>query len=90
MIMHCYRLFFLVGVILFAACTPASAETFEGRRSAAAVCKAKAETPPMPVLLAGGWSIGKWFSGSGGRTRVVQFCVVTMCVALFIMMRKLN
>ena len=42
---------------------------------------------PAPLL---GWGIGKWFVGSGGRTRVVQFCVVTMCIALFIMMRKLT
>jgi hypothetical protein len=44
---------------------------------------------PPPVLLAEGWSPWQYFRGAAGRTRVVQFCVVTMCVALFIMMRKL-
>ncbi len=43
-----------------------------------------------PGLLAVNWNIGKYFSGMGGRARVVQVCVVVMCVALFIMMRKLR
>jgi hypothetical protein len=42
----------------------------------------------VPVVLAGGWSIGT-FLASGGRARIVQICVVAMCIALFIMMRKL-
>jgi hypothetical protein len=41
-----------------------------------------------PVVLAESWSIGKFVAG-GGRPRIVQICVGVMCVALFIMMRKL-
>ena len=51
---------------------------------------------PVPVaaaaaaapVLAEGFSLKGYFSGIGSRTRVVQLCVVTMCLALFIMMRK--
>jgi hypothetical protein len=43
---------------------------------------------PAPALLAEGFSIKGFFSGMGSRTRVVQLCVVAMCLALFIMMRK--
>lgn len=41
-----------------------------------------------PVVAAESWSIGKFVAG-GGRARIVQICVGVMCVALFIMMRKL-
>jgi hypothetical protein len=41
-----------------------------------------------PVVFADGFSLKGFFSGMGSRTRVVQLCVVTMCLALFIMMRK--
>ena len=34
--------------------------------------------------------IGSFFSGMGSRTRVVQFCVLTMAVALFILMKKFS
>lgn len=44
---------------------------------------------PGPNVLVASWGIGK-FIGPGGRARVVQVCVVVMCVALFIMMKKLN
>jgi hypothetical protein len=85
--MHCFRLVLLVGLTFLAVTPPASAEAPHREGPSPAVCAA----PPAPTLLAAGsWSIGRWFSGTGGRTRVVQFCVVTMCVALFIMMRKLN
>ena len=52
-------------------------------------CVAAIGSPTQPPVLLAGWGIGRWFAGGGGRARVVQFCVVTMCVALFIMMRKL-
>ena|GEM_PF-3221276 len=42
-----------------------------------------------PLMPAVNWSIGQFLSG-GGRRRTVQICVVAMCIALFIMMRKLN
>jgi hypothetical protein len=41
------------------------------------------------TVLAQGWSIGKFVAG-GGRARIVQICVVVLCIALFIMMRKLR
>lgn len=47
-----------------------------------------AAAPAAPALLAEGFSIKGFFSGMGSRTRVVQLCVVVMCLALFIMMRK--
>ena len=34
--------------------------------------------------------IGSFFSGIGSRTRVVQFCVLTMVVALVILMKKFS
>jgi hypothetical protein len=34
------------------------------------------------------WSVRKLFSGLSSRTRIVQFCVVVMCLALFILMRR--
>jgi hypothetical protein len=90
MTMHCLKLVFLVGLVLLALSPPASAQPRAGQGDSAAVCAAGGVDAPSPILLAQGWSLGRWFSGAGGRTRVVQFCVVTMCVALFIMMRKLN
>jgi hypothetical protein len=42
------------------------------------------------LVLAESWSMGKFLSGAGSRTRVVQICVVVMCIALFIMIRKFN
>ncbi len=46
--------------------------------------------PAAGWLLAAddGWSIKNLFRGLNTRTRIIQFCVVTMCVALFIMMKK--
>lgn len=41
------------------------------------------------VVLAVDWSLGK-FVASGGRPRIVQICVVVMCIALFILMCKLR
>jgi hypothetical protein len=49
---------------------------------------AAAVVPVGPVVFADGFSLKGFFSGMGSRTRVVQLCVVTMCLALFIMMRK--
>ena len=44
---------------------------------------------PGPLFADGdGWSWRKLFSGMGSRTRVVQFCIVSMCLALFILMKK--
>jgi hypothetical protein len=45
---------------------------------------------PPPAVIAEGWSIGKMFKGLNNRTRVVQLCVVVMCGALFILMKKFD
>ena len=34
------------------------------------------------------WSWRKLLAGLNSRTRIIQFCVVVMCLALFILMRK--
>jgi hypothetical protein len=48
-----------------------------------------AAAPAAPAVLAeGGFSVKGFLSGLGSRARVVQLCVVTMCLALFILMRK--
>ncbi|HWG43179.1 MAG TPA: hypothetical protein VN688_10370 [Gemmataceae bacterium] len=86
MTMHGCRLFVLVGVLLLGGSPAFCAEPVARAESTVVV----GDAAPVPVVLAGGWGIGKWFSGGGARTRVVQFCVATMCVALFIMMRKLR
>ncbi len=96
MMMHCFKLFFLVGLTIAAAVAPASATWVAGGgwRVAGVSSPVIRHPPPAthvasPVLFADGFSFGKWFSG-GGRTRVVQFCAAAMCLALFIMMRKLQ
>jgi len=89
MMMHCFKLIVFGALTFWVAAPPASAsgaasgewrvvrnETFTTHHS-----------PLTTHLFAEGWGFGRWFSG-GGRTRVVQFCAATMCVALFIMMRK--
>jgi hypothetical protein len=88
MTMHCYERFCLVGVMLLALSPAASAKSLTAQQSSLAA-RADGDTS-VPILLAQGWSFGSFFSGGGGRTRVVQFCVVTMGVALFIMMRKIS
>jgi hypothetical protein len=54
---------------------------------------ARAATPSTDVSAAGSSAVfAAWYStflsGMGSRTRVVQICVVTMCLALFILMKK--
>jgi hypothetical protein len=69
---------------------PVCAETpIRVNSSAALVAAEYGANSANAVLLAEGWGIGSWFSGANARSRVVRFCVVTMCIALFIMMRKL-
>ena len=90
MISHTSKLFFLASLILSAATMLLCAETpVRASSSAALVATDDGANTANAVLLAEGWGIGSWFTGTNGRTRVVRFCVVTMCIALFIMMRKL-
>jgi hypothetical protein len=90
MMMHCFKLFCLTVLVLLAVSPSVCSQTPPRAGTAASVCAARGAGEPAPVVLAQGWGIGRYFSGTGGRTRVVQLCVVTMCIALFIMMRKLN
>ena len=95
MINHAIRRFFLLGLLLLAVGPPAAAA--EVRRPDSRACAvspecclwASAYSSPSPIVLADSWSLGKFVTG-GGRARIVQICVVVMCLALFIMMRKLN
>ena len=34
--------------------------------------------------------LGSFFSGMGSRSRVIQVCIVTMAVALFVMLKKFS
>jgi hypothetical protein len=81
---HALRRFFLIVLLVLALSPPAFADANVKPRPIAAVHRAS-----TAVVLFGSWNIGG-FSSGGGRTRVVQICVVVMCIALFIMMRKLN
>ena len=83
---HGFGLLLLAALVLGPACPSTLAQTISAQGSA--VVAPAADDAAAPVLLAESFSIGRLFSGSGGRTRVVQFCVVTMCIALFVMMRK--
>jgi hypothetical protein len=47
-----------------------------------------ADLSGSPLAFAEGLSMSKFFSGMNNRGRVVQVCIVTMCIALFILMRK--
>jgi hypothetical protein len=94
---HAFRRFVLVLLLFLGAGSPVFAEvegrgaSGEGRGKTNAFLAAR----PSPlatgqaVVLADVWSLGHFFT-SGGRTRIVQMCVVAMCLALFIMMKKVN
>jgi hypothetical protein len=47
-------------------------------------------TRPTAVPVVFGFSFKKFFTGSAGRSRVIQIGTVVMCLALFILMRKHN
>jgi hypothetical protein len=96
---HGFRRFFLVVLLLLAAGPPAFADVKwriggescrvgDTRHPAANAADSPLVTQPA-VVLADVWSLGHFFTG-GGRTRIVQMCVVAMCLALFIMMKKVN
>jgi hypothetical protein len=76
---------FLLGVVLLTATAP----PVFAEAAAQSCVAAKTCSTPRPMVRAGSWGIGR-LVGPGGRTRIVQICVVVMCIALFIMMKKLN
>ncbi len=88
MTMSCHRRVLLTALLLLTTTAAAPADASE-RPGSFAVVRADVDAVTAPVLLAEGFSFGKWFAG-GGRTRVVQFCAGAMCVALFVMIRKLQ
>jgi hypothetical protein len=49
---------------------------------------AGAASPAEQPVLEAGLGLGRFFTGVGSRSRVVQVCVVVMCLALFILMKK--
>jgi hypothetical protein len=84
-----FRCFALVVLLLSADGSPAFGSRLSrvGPRSEPiADCRLPIADPIVPAL---DWSLGK-FVASGGRPRIVQICVVVMCIALFILMRKLR
>jgi len=86
MMRHGFGMLLLTALVLGPACPSALAQTIPSPKPG--VVAPAAGDAAAPALLAEGSSFGRLFSGSGGRARVVQFCVVTMCIALFVMMRK--
>jgi hypothetical protein len=81
---HALRQFVLVVLLLWSVKSPAFAGAPVRPGPAAAVRPA-----PSAIVRADVQNFGHFFTG-GGRTRIVQICVVVMCIALFIMMKKLN
>ena len=86
---HTLRRFFLVALLLLAAGSPAPALEWREKHLSSLATRHAPLATGQAVVLADFWSIGHFFT-SGGRTRIVQMCVVAMCIALFIMMRKLH
>jgi hypothetical protein len=76
--------FLLATILLAVPATPAQAA--EGGTSSVAASRV---VPLLPLAEGkSGWTIGGFFSGLNNRTRIIQFCTVVMCLALYIMMRK--
>jgi hypothetical protein len=80
---HGFQGVLLAVFLLMPAALPAAAEAAARPRVVV-----EARSVPGALVLADGGSVGKFLAG--GRTRVVQFCVVIMCIALFIMIKKLT
>jgi hypothetical protein len=89
---HDFRRFVLVVLLFLGAGSPVfSAVEW---RTGSVSCRVEYASNPAAYaagspLWADVWSLGHFFT-SGGRARIVQVCVVAMCLALFIMMRKIN
>ncbi len=93
-----HRAFRAIAVLVALFWTSGSPGFAEGiaRRTGSVSCRV--ECAPSAVRPAGvrqivfadnSWSLGKYVA-SGGRARIVQICVAVMCIALFILMRKLR
>ncbi len=82
----CAALFFLLLFSLPALATPTGATTPFPFRVPATTATVS------PVVLAEGWTWGKLYhyleSALGSRRHMLQFGVIGMCIALYIMMRK--
>lgn len=50
---------------------------------AAVVALALSATPALAA-----WGLGGWFGGVATQSRVIQICMVTIGIALFIMLKK--
>ncbi len=90
-----FRAIALLVVLLWPSGSPGFAEGIE-RRTGSVNCRvgvlnsaARPAGVSRVVLADSGWSLGKYVA-SGGRARIVQICVAVMCIALFILMRKLR
>ena len=80
-----FRWIALVVLLLSAGGSPAF-----GYRLSAIESRAESRKPSADAVVpAGDWGLGKFVAG-GGRPRIVQICVAAMCIALFILMRKLR
>jgi hypothetical protein len=77
------RLVLLALLGLPLASIPASAQPVASTRAVAI-------TRPPAAPYAVSFSMKRWFSGGVGRSRVIQIGTVVMCLALFILMRKLH
>lgn len=72
----------LAAILLFGLPAAVQAEeSQENRRVGSLVCSS---VDPVYAKL----SISKYFQGLATRSRVIQICVVAMCLALFIIMKK--
>jgi hypothetical protein len=80
----------LAGLLFLTAALPARAGTPAPAPAPTAVPRAATVSVAGAAVLADGWSVKGYFSGLGTRSRIIQFCAFVMCVALFIMMRKLE
>ena len=73
----------VVALLLF---SPAPAAATEPPSPDESACVASPSALPSPVLAANWFT--KYLVGVSGRTHVIRICFVTMCLALFILMKK--
>jgi hypothetical protein len=68
--------------------SPAPAAASDLAPSDESACVASPSALPSPVLAANWFT--KYLTGVSGRTHVIRICFVTMCLALFILMKKFD